>query len=46
MARSKPQVTAHTGKYVEQGEHFSVGDGSANLHCCYENQNGASSENW
>ena len=32
------QVTAHAGKDVEQGEHSSVANGSANLHSHFGNQ--------
>ena len=43
--RSITQVTAHAGEDVEQGEHSSIADGSANLYSHYRNQYGNFSEN-
>ena len=42
---SKTQVTAYTGKAIEQGEHF-FADGSANLYSHFYNQYDSFSENW
>ena len=36
--RSINQLTAHAGEDVEQGEHSSIADGSANLYSHYRNQ--------
>ena len=47
MARiKKPQVIAHAGEDVEQGEHSSIAGGSANVYNHFENQFGGFSENW
>jgi hypothetical protein len=39
-------VTAHAGEDVEQGEHFSIAGGCANLYNHFGNQCGGFSENW
>jgi hypothetical protein len=39
-------VTTHAGEDVEQGEHFSITAGSANLYNHFGNQFGGFSENW
>jgi hypothetical protein len=38
-------VATHAGKDVEQGEHFSIAGGSADLYSHYVNQHVSSSEN-
>jgi hypothetical protein len=39
-------VIAHAGENVEQGDHFSMAGGSANLYSHYGNQYDVSSESW
>ena len=46
MAKLETQVAAHADKNVKQKEHSSIAGGSANLHSCYGNQYGGSSESW
>lgn len=38
------QVTTHSGKDVEQGEHSSIAAGNANLYSNFVNQYGSSSD--
>ena len=46
MVKIKTQSTAHAGEDVEQGEHSSIADGSANLYINFGNQFDNFSENW
>ena len=46
IKKKKTQVTADAGVDVEQGEHFFIAGGSANMYNHFENQPGSFSENW
>ena len=46
MAKIKTQVTEHAAEDVEQGEHYFVASGHANLYNYSGNQFGSISENW
>jgi hypothetical protein len=46
MDKSKTQVTADAGKYVEKEEHSSIASGIASWYNHFGNQYGGSSENW
>jgi len=46
MAKIKTQVTAHSGREVEQGEHSSITSRSANLLNHFGNHFSGFSENW
>ena len=44
--KSKTQVVAYPGEDMQQGEHASIDDVSANLYSHFGNEHGGFSENW